>query len=112
MEQVARCTDALIMAIRQSEDYRRYLEAEHEVHKDPELKKRIDGYRLRVFELQGEASDIYEQSDVLLQEFASLHRNSVAAEYLEAESAFCRLLRLTLERISAGIPVELPQRED
>ncbi len=112
MEQVARCTDALIMAIRQSEDYRRYVEAERAVHKDPELKKRIDEYRMRAYELQGSLEGIFEGSEALLQEFGSLHRHPLAAEYLDAESSVCRLLRMTVEQLSTGVAVELPQKND
>ncbi len=109
MEQVARCTDALITAIRQSEDFRRYVKAERAIHEDPELKRRIDEYRIRAYELQGALEGIFEGSEALLQEFGSLLRLPLAAEYLDAESSVCRMLRLTVEQLSTGVAVELPQ---
>ena len=109
MGQVTAWTDALIEAIRQSEDYMRYAEAEKALQKEPALKQWIDEYRLRVFALQESGQNLLEQSDRLLEEFEALHRNPLAAGYLDAESSVCRLLQRVVKRLSEGVAVELPR---
>ena len=111
MGQVKACTDALIAAIRQSADYRRYEEAEKALEADPGLKQRIDEYRLRAFRLQESGENLLEQSDRLLEEFEALHRDPLAAGYLDAESSVCRLLQRVVRRISDEVAVELPRAE-
>ena len=109
MGQLSECTENLVRAIRCSGDYVRYTEAEKELQKEPELKKQVDEYRLRVFRLQESRQDLYEHSDYLQKEYESLLRNPLAAEYLDAESAVCRLLQRIVWKISEGAAVELPR---
>ena len=108
MEQLSECIENLIRAIRCSEDYVRYTKAERELQKEPELKKLVDEYRLRVFQLQESRQDLYECSDHIQKEFEALFSNPLAAEYLDAESSVCRLLQRIISRISEGAAVELP----
>ncbi len=108
MGQVSECTDELIRAIRNSRDYVRYTRAEELLKKDPELKRQVDEYRLRVFRMQESRQDLYEYSDHMQKEYENLLSNPLAAEYLDAESSVCRMLQRIVWRISEGVAVELP----
>lgn len=47
MDKVTECLDALIEEMRESRAYQNYLWMEEELEKDPDLKSRVDDYRIR-----------------------------------------------------------------
>ena len=61
MDKVTECLDALIEEMRESRGYQNYLWMEEELEKDPDLKSRVDDYRIRNYRLQqSENVDLYE----------------------------------------------------
>ena len=52
MDKVTECLNALIEEMRESRAYQNYLCMEQELEKDPELKSRVDDYRIRNYRLQ------------------------------------------------------------
>lgn len=52
MDKVTECLDALIEEMRESRAYQNYLWMEEELEKDPDLKSRVDDYRIRNYRLQ------------------------------------------------------------
>ena len=66
MDKVTECLDALIEEMRESRAYQNYLWMEEELEKDPDLKGRVDDYRIRNYRLQqSENVDLYEAVDSL-----------------------------------------------
>lgn len=93
MERVQKATAELIDAVENSKEYVRYLEARQEMRRYPALKKKADAFCLRRYEMQGGGGNIFQEGDALAQEYAYLLDDSLVLEYLNAENAFCRLLR-------------------
>ena len=61
MDKVTECLDALIEEMRESRAYQNYLWMEEELEKDPDLKSRVDDYRIRNYRLQqSENVDLYD----------------------------------------------------
>ena len=46
MDKVSECLDSLILEMQESREYQNYLWMEQEISRDPELKRRIDDYRI------------------------------------------------------------------
>ena len=66
MDKVTECLDALIEEMRESRAYQNYLWMEEELEKDPDLKSRVDDYRIRNYRLQqSENVDLYDAVDSL-----------------------------------------------
>ena len=62
MDKVTECLDALIEEMRESRAYQNYLWMEEELEKDPDLKSRVDDYRIRNYRLQqSENVDLYDE---------------------------------------------------
>ena len=52
MENIKRCTAALIDAILESDEYTRFCELRDQVREQPELRAQINSFRQHVFEVQ------------------------------------------------------------
>jgi len=57
MDKVTECLDALIEEMRESRAYQNYLWMEEELEKDPDLKSRVDDYRIRNYRVQDRISE-------------------------------------------------------
>ena len=108
MDAVAVQTEELIAAVRNSRDYRRYEKSKELLRQRPELKKKVDEYRIRNFQMQQAGRDLYDESDEMLREFDSTLQDPLAAEYLDSESAVCRMVQRVFNYISKSLAVDLP----
>ncbi len=80
-------------ALKESAEYRAYLQAKEKVKEFPELKREIDEYRKRNYELQSKSEIEFESIEEFEKEYESLWENPLAAEFLAAELAFCRMMQ-------------------
>ena len=105
MDKVTECLDALIEEMRESRAYQNYLWMEEELEKDPDLKGRVDDYRIRNYRLQqSENVDLYEAVDSY-----ALRKNEKANAYLEAELEVCKMVQKVQDRISEEIRIGVPE---
>lgn len=110
--EVIRCTETLINAMRNSEEYQTYLKYEEELNQKPELRQRIDEFRSRNYRLQKqEGVDLYDAVDHLEREYEHLRRDTFVNGYLEAELAVCRMMQnvqiAMVESLNISIPEEV-----
>lgn len=101
MDKIRDCTQKLIRAILESEEYMQYCEIRDKVRENPELRRKINDFRLHVFEVQNseEPLDMYEEQERLCREYEEFRKNPVVNDYLQAELRICR----TLQKITADI---------
>lgn len=101
MDEVKECTRKLLEAIRESDVCRSYTEAREKLDESPELRKTINEFRKRCYEIQNkEKSDqISQHLEQLEKDFYQVRRNEVMNHYLETELAMCRLLKLVNETL-------------
>ena len=61
MNQIETCTESLVKAIQESQEYRRFCRVRDEVKKNPELHAKIGAFRRHVYEVQNsrEPLDMY-----------------------------------------------------
>jgi cell fate (sporulation/competence/biofilm development) regulator YlbF (YheA/YmcA/DUF963 family) len=96
----------LIGAIKESDEYLEYTRAKEKVKEFPELKALIDEYRWRNYELQNDENIGFEKVEEFEKEFAELWENPLAADFLEAELAFCRMMQEVNLRITESLDFE------
>lgn len=110
MDKVSECLDSLVLEMQESREYQNYLWMEEELSKDPELKRRIDDYRVRNYRLQQEENvDLFNAVDALERDFYDLRKNEKANAYLESELAVCRMIQKVQQRIVDEIHVFVPE---
>lgn len=107
MNQVQKITEALLIAIEESEEYQRYQKAKQEIAQYPVLKEQADEFRRRNYEFQCGGADHFEEGDRLAAEFSHVMEHPAVWEYLEAENAFCRVIREIDRKIFDRIDFEL-----
>ena len=111
MDKVTECLDALIEEMRESRAYQNYLWMEEELEKDPDLKSRVDDYRIRNYRLQqSENVDLYDAVDSLERDSYALRKSEKANAYLEAELEVCKMVQKVQDRISEEIRIGVQVR--
>ena len=107
MDKVSECLDSLILEMQESREYQNYLWMEQEISRDPELKRRIDDYRIKNYHLQqSDDVDLFDAVDALERDFYDLRKNQKANAYLEA---VCKMIQKVQQRITDEIHVFVPE---
>ncbi len=111
MNRVEEVTNELRDEIVKSAEYIRYQDARQQIARYPMLKKKADEFRKRNFDLQNSGADIFAEADNLRQEYTYITQNAVVGEYLDAESAFCRVLQQVNWRLMQDLDFDLGDRQ-
>lgn len=94
--------------IRESEEYQKYCLYKKELSQIPELYERVQEFRKRNFVLQIEAETYdKEAASRLSDEFRAILENPLAASYLNAELAFCKMSQRIFREVCDDIDLEL-----
>lgn len=88
-----RAVEEFIKAILASEVYHTYLAELKKVKRDPELKRKIDEFRWRNFNLQLSQDADYERLDRFEKEYENFRDQPLVADFLAAELDLCRKLQ-------------------
>ena len=103
--------EEMVSLLRETEEYRLFRALSEKLAEQPELKQRVDRYRRNVFALQNRGSSAFAETDLLRAEFSDLQEDALAADFLEAEMRFCRLMQSVLDRICGGVEIEPPEMQ-
>ena len=93
MRDVEAAAENLIEAIKKSEvylEYRRQLEL---IKQDPELKRQIDDFRARNYEMQMSEDMDFGKLYRFQEEFKGFRENPLVDTFLAAELDFCRMMQ-------------------
>ena len=93
MSNVDNAVNQLIFALQESAVYKKYKEKLSEVNRYPDLKKQIDEFRTRNFELQNSADCAFDMLEAFEKEYEGFRENTLVDEFLAAELAFCRMMQ-------------------
>lgn len=109
MEEIRRCTEELIEAIRKSDVYREYEEARLTLAAHPDLRNTINEFRKRSYEIQNGDSpeDVYEKMEQLERDFYMVRRNDIMNNYLQAELAICRTLQTINQELVGTVDLDI-----
>ena len=93
-----------MQAIKESEAYRNFEEAKQEVAKDPELRKKVNQFRKRNYEIQNleDIPDLYTEMERFEEEYKEVRRDPVIRNFLQCELEICRIMqRINLNLVQA-----------
>lgn len=102
-------TKALIRAIHDSREYREYENIKRKLKNMPELKNRINQYRIEVYKLQntGDDENLYDRVEEFNRTHAEFRRDPLVDEYLKCELAVCRMLQRVASTVVGTVDLEL-----
>ena len=94
-EEIRKGAEPTVEFIRSSEIYKQYMYEKEKMSHFPELKKKIDEYRIRNYHLQMEedADTLFEKADDFRREYEAFRDNPMVNEFLQSELAMCRLMQ-------------------
>ena len=92
-ENVNEAVKQLVDAIRNTDAYLEYQRQLVRVKEQPELKRQIDDFRTRNFELQTSKDTNFDKIDQFARENEAFRENPLVSDFLAAELAFCRMMQ-------------------
>ena len=92
-ENVNEAVQQLVGAIRNTDAYLEYQRQLARVKEQPELKRQIDDFRTRNFELQTSKDTNFDKIDQFTRENEAFRENPLVSDFLAAELAFCRMMQ-------------------
>lgn len=105
MSNIDNSIQQLILAILESDSYKEYDIQRRRVNQNPELKRQIDEFRRRNFELQSNNSTL-EKIDEFEREYEQFRQIPMVADFLAAELDFCRLMQDISLKVTMAIHFE------
>ncbi len=98
-------TDAFVEKLKTTEEYLRYNDQLREIRHYPELMEKINFYREENFVIQNnyEGDELYDKLEEFSRKYEDFLENSIVANFLEAETAFCRMLQDVNTRMIEGL---------
>ena len=101
MTEITECLERFIKSVKESNIYQEY-ENQKEVLKEyPDLKGKIDEFRVRNFRLQTmeNSEQLFDETDQFTQEYERLRDIPMVHDFLRKELAYCRMVQEINERI-------------
>lgn len=92
-ENVNQAVEQMVQAIRNTDAYMEYRRQLGRIKEQPELKKQIDDFRTRNFELQTSKDTNFDKIDQFTRENEAFRENPLVSDLLAAELAFCRMMQ-------------------
>lgn len=92
-ENVNQAVEQMVQAIRNTDAYMEYRRQLGRIKEQPELKKQIDDFRTRNFELQTSKDTNFDKIDQFTRENEAFRENPRVSDFLAAELAFCRMMQ-------------------
>ena len=106
MRNMEDAVQGFIDAIKSSGEYQDYTREKEKVKQFPELKEQIDEYRRRNYEMQNSSDTVFENIEEFEKEYADLWEKPLAADFLAAELAFCRMMQEVNLKVTESLDFE------
>lgn len=92
-ENVNQAVEQMVQAIRNTDAYLEYQKQLARVKEQSELKRQIDEFRTRNFELQTSKDTNFDKLDQFTRENEAFRENPLVSDFLAVELAFCRMMQ-------------------
>ena len=92
-ENVNQAVEQMVQAIRNTDAYLEYQKQLARVKEQSELKRQIDEFRTRNFELQTSKDTNFDKLDQFTRENEAFRETPLVSDFLAAELAFCRMMQ-------------------
>ncbi|MCD7818626.1 MAG: YlbF family regulator [Lachnospiraceae bacterium] len=108
---IEECTQELILSIQNSEEYQHYQRLRTLADENPELHKKLNDYRRRVYRVQtsGETLEYYSEQERLGNYAAEFRKDELVDEYLKAELHVCRTIQKVAFQLADAIDLDLDE---
>ena len=106
MNEVEEAVDRLADALLNSDVYREYKSKLEQVKQYPDLKRQIDEFRMRNYELQQSPDYAFDKVEQFQREYQAFRDNPLVSDFLAAELAFCRMVQGIENRLTGMITFE------
>jgi len=104
MANVIEKAEELASAIQKSVEYTDYIRLQKEVQNDKELYEKLGEYRRRCFEVQfSDDVDATSKMENIRNEYSEILLNGRVGRFMNAEQAFCKLMREVNTKIMESI---------
>nr|WP_330419698.1 YlbF family regulator [Lachnospira eligens] len=109
MRRIDELKKEIIHEILNSEEYREYRRLQSEIDRTPDLKRQVDEFRMRNFELQNSENvpDMFAAMENLNKEYADMRNQDIVNRYLMTEITFCRFMRDIYKDIAEAVDMDL-----
>lgn len=109
MKDVKQAADEFVGCVKESETYQKYMQERKRLELFPDLKRRIDEYRKKMYLLQNseDGDKLFDEVEQLEAEGESLRDNRLVSDFLAAELAFCRMMQEAYTRITAELEFDI-----
>ena len=86
-----------------------YRRLQSEIDRTPDLKRQVDEFRMRNFELQNSENvpDMFAAMENLNKEYADMRNQDIVNRYLMTEITFCRFMRDIYKDIAEAVDMDL-----
>lgn len=111
MNEMKECIDALLAAVRGSEEYQEFVKYRDLLKENPELMDRVNAFRGNNFRLQNEANrdELFRVTEQLNRESRELRSDPLVNAFLDAELALCKLMQKICKTLTEGIDLDIPE---
>ena len=106
MNQVEEAAEALADALLNSDIYQEYKSKLDQVKQYPDLKRQIDEFRMRNYELQESPDYAFDKMEQFQREYQTFRDDPLVSDFLAAELAFCRMVQDVENRLVGRIDFE------
>ncbi|MCR5458489.1 MAG: YlbF family regulator [Acetatifactor sp.] len=93
MNEVEEAAEALAEALLNSDVYQEYKSKLDQVKQYPDLKRQIDEFRMRNYELQQSPDYAFDKMEQFQREYQTFRDDPLVSDFLAAELAFCRMVQ-------------------
>lgn len=109
MSLVEERTDMLVQAIRESEEYQRFLKVKKEVEQNEMLCQKINEFRQKNFQLHIslEGEELYNAMDNFEKEYSDFRKDPLVNQFLAAELAMIRMIQHVEKKLVDAIDLDL-----
>ena len=109
MRRIDELKKEIIHEILNSEEYREYRRLQSEINRTPDLKRQVDEFRMRNFELQNSevVPDMCAAMENLHKEYANKRNQDIVKRYLMTELTLCRFMRDIYKDIAEAVDMDL-----
>lgn len=109
MKQIQSTLETLVKEIKESDEYRLFIEAKRELEKDPEKFKIANEYRAINFQLQTSENqmNLFDEIENLEKEYSYYLKDKVIEDYLQSEVDLCNMLREVNRAIVESLQIDV-----
>lgn len=94
----------LNIRIKESKEYKRYIETKNALYMNRELSEQLKEFRRRNYELQNQKDvNPYDEVVGLVKEYDELLHNSTVSDFLKAEQRICKMMQKVYNSIAEGL---------